>query len=407
MPMMKYRYSAVAIALHWIIALAILGMIALGWYMGDLPNDAANKADLYQLHKSIGVSILVLTIARILWRIMNKPPEELPMEHKQALAAKAVHIGFYALMILMPLTGWILVSASTRGFPTVLFDVIQWPHLPFLPDLSADTKKAIFPVLENAHGKLAWVAIVLLALHVLGALKHQFVDKDGLLARMLPGIFGATDGPQYTPKGLAFAFGGALLFFAAIVGAGALFSKADAQPKPDRVETTAATITPNWAIDYAASEIKFSGVYNKKPFEGVFKDWTADIEYRTEALEDAAVKVVVQTASATTGDNYSDTSLTGPDFFNVKEYPQAIFTANGVFPTEEGLELTAVLNLKGQDYPIRMPFDLILAENTAVMTATFKLDRVALGLGVENDPKAEWISKDIDMDVKLVATTLE
>lgn len=407
MPMMKYRYSAVAIALHWIIALAILGMIALGWYMGDLPNDAPNKAGLYQIHKSIGVSILVLTVARILWRILNKPPEELPMEHKQALAARAVHIGFYALMVLMPLTGWIMVSASARGFPTIVFDLVQWPHLPFLPDLSADTKEAIHPLLDNAHGKLAWVAFALLALHVLGALKHQFVDKDGLMARMLPGVFGATDGPQYTPKGLAIAFGGAALFFAAIVGAGALFNKADAQPTPDPVESTAAAIAPNWAIDYDASEIKFSGVYNKKPFEGIFSDWSADIEYRTEALEDAAIKVVVDTTSATTDDNYNDKSMAGPDFFNVKKFPQAIFTANGVFPTTDGLELTAVLSLKGQDFPVRMPFDLILAENTAVMTASFKLDRIALGLGIENDPNAEWISKDIDMNVKVVATTLQ
>ncbi len=409
MSLMKHRYSAVAIALHWILAIAILGMIALGWYMGDLPNTAANKGDLYQLHKSIGVSILVLTVARILWRIMNKPPEEVPMEHTQAMIAKAVHVGFYALMILMPLTGWILVSASTSGFPTVIFNTFPWPHLPFLPDLSTDTKHALHPILENAHGKLAWVAIVLLGLHVAGALKHQFMDKDGLMARMLPGIFGATDGPREPAKGLLIAFGGAAAFFAIIVALGMLIGKADAKPQDDTnsLETSAPVeIIPNWEINKEQSSLSFSGTYEEKPFQATFKSWDAKINYDPANKEAALIEVVVDTASTSTGDEYGDKYAAAPVLLDAKNHPKAYFRANGVFATEDGLELTAVLNLKGEDYPVRMPFTLEISDDTATMNSTFSLDRVALNLGVQDAEVHEAFSQTIDMNVQIIATRL-
>ncbi len=415
MSLLKHRYSAIAIALHWIIAFAILGMIGLGWYMGDLPNTATNKADLYQLHKSIGVSIFILTIARILWRIINKPPEEVPMEHMQAVASRAVHFGFYMLMILMPLTGWILVSASAYNLPTLIFDTFQWPHLPFLPDLSTETKKSIFPVLENAHGKLAWVAIVLLLLHVAGAVKHQFIDKDGVMARMLPGIFGSTDGPHEQPKGVLMAFGGAAAVFAIIVGLGMFFDKANAQQPPTAEPTAAQTevtkeeesAAPNWSINKEESKIGFSGIYNKKPFEGLFENWNASIYFDPDAPAKAGVKVTVDTASAKTGDNYNDKSLAGADFLDVKQFPEAIFKATGAFEVESGIELTAVLTLKGQDFPVRMPFSLDITDDQAVMTSSFTLDRIALGLGLENDANADWVSKEIQMDVQVVASRIQ
>lgn len=405
MSLLKHRYSAVAIALHWILAFAILGMIGLGWYMGDLPNTATNKGDLYQLHKSIGILILILTIARIIWRMINKPPEEVPMEHTQAMVAKAVHVGFYALMILMPLTGWVLVSASTRGLPTHVFDMVQWPHLPLLPDLTTETKKALHPILETSHGKLAWVAIVLLVLHVVGALKHQFVDRDGLMARMIPGIFGATDGPREPTKGFVLAFGSAAAFFALVVGLGIVMGKADAKPTPPPKQAEASLI-PNWAIDKDQSKIAFAGVYTKKPFEGRFTKWDAKINYSPEDQSNAKIEVVIDTTSAETGDNYSDKSLLGTEFFNVKNFPEARFSATGVFPTSDGLELTAVLTLKGKEFPVRMPFQLELSEGKAVMHSSFTLDRIALNLGLENDPNAEWISQTIEMTVHVVATQI-
>ena len=114
------RYSAVAIALHWAIALGILGMIWLGWNMD-------NNESLFQLHKSIGITILMLTIARIVWRVMNPVPP-LPAEMKgwEKTLSSAVHYAFYGLMILMPLTGWLVVSTSYEfDIATVIFGTIR------------------------------------------------------------------------------------------------------------------------------------------------------------------------------------------------------------------------------------------------------------------------------------------
>ncbi len=207
------RYTAVAIVLHWMIALGIIGMIGLGWYMGDI-EDRAQQYALIQLHKSFGISILLLSVARLVWRLMNPPPAEPPMPVWQATAARVTHIAFYVLIIAMPLTGWIMVSASPTGIPTRLFQSVPWPHLPGLPDMSADAKEAFHGPIEFIHSKLAWVAIVLLVIHVGAALKHQFLDRDNLLARMLPAIFGKTGGPPAPARGGFLAFGAAFAIFA-------------------------------------------------------------------------------------------------------------------------------------------------------------------------------------------------
>jgi len=179
------RYTLVAITLHWLIALGIIGMIALGWIMGDI-EDRAQQYALIQLHKSFGITILLLSVARLVWRLMNPPPPEPPMPAWQILTANAVHVAFYALIIIMPLTGWIMVSASPTGIPTKLFQTIPWPHLPFLSSMSHDAKEAFHGPIEFVHSKLAWVIIVLIVVHVAAALKHQFIDRDNVLHRMIP-----------------------------------------------------------------------------------------------------------------------------------------------------------------------------------------------------------------------------
>ena len=129
------RYSTVAIALHWTLALAVLLQLVVGLRMGATTKSSAAYG-LYQLHKSVGVSILLLTLVRIGWRLSHKPPE-LPAHLKtwEKALAKAAHILFYLILLGLPLTGWIMVSASKTNIPTLLFGVVPWPHLPMLPEL--------------------------------------------------------------------------------------------------------------------------------------------------------------------------------------------------------------------------------------------------------------------------------
>lgn len=179
------RYDGVAIVLHWLMALAIVGMIALGLIMTDLPRGSALQFSMFQLHKSVGVTILGLTVLRLAWRLAHRPPplpEAMPAWEK--LAAHAGHLGLYVLMFGLPLSGWAVVSASPLNIPTVLYGVVPWPHLPILSTLA--DKKPVAEALEDLHSAAAWILIALLVVHAGAALRHHFLLKDDVLRRMLP-----------------------------------------------------------------------------------------------------------------------------------------------------------------------------------------------------------------------------
>lgn len=184
---MRTRYSAIAILLHWTIAVLILANLLLGWRMGSLTGMA--QFDMFQLHKSVGITVLLLSIARLAWRLFNPPPPMLaPMKRWETFVAGASHWLFYVMMIGMPLTGWAMVSVSKYDFPTLLWKTIAWPHIGFLHTLDAARKAQVEAVGGTGHLYLALGGSALIALHVGAALKHQFVNRDGVLGRMLPGL---------------------------------------------------------------------------------------------------------------------------------------------------------------------------------------------------------------------------
>lgn len=177
-------YGLIAIAFHWVMALLIFAMLALGLYMTGLPQTDPSVFPLYQLHKSIGFVVLGLAVLRLVWRFLNPSPK-LPdgMNGLEKLAAHLGHTGLYALLFAIPLTGWLMVSASPWGIPTYLFDTIHMPDLP-LPAFLGD-KAAAEGLLKEAHELAAWFLIALLVAHIAAALKHQFLSRDGVLTRMV------------------------------------------------------------------------------------------------------------------------------------------------------------------------------------------------------------------------------
>jgi cytochrome b561 len=181
------RYGTVAIALHWLIALGIIVNITLGLYFVDLPRADPDRFFLTQTHKSIGLTILMLSIVRVIWRLMNPvPPLPATMSPAMRFAAHATHFLLYFLIIFIPLSGWLLVSSSPLGLPTMYFGWFAWPELPYFPDLPRAAKKMWSHEFGAVHVYLAWSAIVLVTLHVLAALYHQFIRRDVVLGRMLP-----------------------------------------------------------------------------------------------------------------------------------------------------------------------------------------------------------------------------
>jgi cytochrome b561 len=159
--------------------------LSLGFRMGFLKGLA--QFNVFQLHKSVGITILVLSVARLVWRLVNPPPPESShMKPWEKAAAVSVHWGFYVIMIVMPLSGWIVVSTSTLNLPTLLYQLIPWPHFPVVHDLSAGSKATVNQASGTTHLILAWSVLGLLALHVGAVVKHHFLDRDPVLGRMLP-----------------------------------------------------------------------------------------------------------------------------------------------------------------------------------------------------------------------------
>jgi cytochrome b561 len=170
------RYTGTAIVLHWLLAVGIVGSFVVGLYMTGLPLSPA-RLKLYNWHKWAGMVFLALSAWRLLERLVHRPPADPPMAPWQRLAAHATHHAMYVLFFAVPLAGWAYSSAA--GFPIVVFGVLPLPDL-----VPAD--RALAEALKPWHAGPSWAMAALVAAHVAAALKHHFVDRDRLLARMWP-----------------------------------------------------------------------------------------------------------------------------------------------------------------------------------------------------------------------------
>jgi cytochrome b561 len=178
------RYSTVAIILHWTIALAILSLLAIGLYMTNMPT-GMTQFRLFQLHKSIGITVLALSALRLIWRLTHRAPPLPPgTRWPERAAAHGVHAAFYVLMLGMPLTGWAMATVSPMNLPTLLYGILPLPPLPGLAGV--EDRKGMEQVFDVMHVAGAWVLIALIPLHVGAALFHQFRRRDNVLHHMIP-----------------------------------------------------------------------------------------------------------------------------------------------------------------------------------------------------------------------------
>jgi len=171
------EYGYLAILLHWIMALLIITMLILGLYMVSLPI-GLEKLKLYGWHKALGVLILGLVIVRILWRFSNITPSLTPLLPLwEAIAARCTHWIFYLLMLTLPLSGWMMSSAS--GLPVSFFGLFVLPNI-------VSPNEAHRILFQEIHHWLGYTIIAFICLHIAAALKHHFIDKDDIMRRMLP-----------------------------------------------------------------------------------------------------------------------------------------------------------------------------------------------------------------------------
>jgi cytochrome b561 len=171
------RYTGTAIAFHWLLALALFGLFGMGLYMTGL-SMSPTRLKLYNWHKWAGVTVLALSFLRLAWRLTHRPPAEVAMPAWQARVAHAAHVALYILFFAVPLAGWAYSSAA--GFPVVWFGVLP------LPDLIAPDRE-LAEAIKPLHKYLAYAMAAIVVVHVAAALKHQWIDRDGLMRRMWPG----------------------------------------------------------------------------------------------------------------------------------------------------------------------------------------------------------------------------
>lgn len=418
------RYSMVAIVLHWLIALAIVLQIVLSGRM-DGPHTPQVFA-VTQLHKSIGITILLASLLRLGWRLLH-PPQPMPMTLApwERRLAQATHLGFYVVIIAMPLTGWLMVSASRIQIPTLLYGVVHWPDIPGIADLAPASKKVWRSIGMNGHGIIAKVIYVLLALHVAGALKHQLFSRDEpVLARMAPG---AVAGRWWEPRVFIIA-----LAFVGVIAFGKLVQPpvpamgpppAAAPPAPEVEPTAPAPTAPAptssepgqvapaappagpvaWKVA-PGSALTFATSWSGTAVEGRFDTWTANILFSPDALDRSKVTVAIDMASAKTGDAQRDATLPAPDWFDAANHPKAIFTATRF--ERRGPDRYVAhgkLSLRGVSKAVDLPFRLTIVGDKARMSGDAAIDRVAFGVGQGEFTATDQIPAKVAVHVQLTA----
>jgi len=163
--------------IHWTSAVLIIGALGFGFYMAQLVEDAAARFELTQTHKSIGIAVLALTVARLCLRILSSAPKPEPAAAAVLAAAKAAHVALYMLLVAMPMSGWLMVTTTPVRVPTVIFGLFALPY-PLTPDM------ATYRVAHTIHVGLAILLAALIVLHIGAALVHAVLWRDRTLARM-------------------------------------------------------------------------------------------------------------------------------------------------------------------------------------------------------------------------------
>lgn len=380
------RYSLTAIILHWAIAALIAFQISVGWALEDL---GARGFSLYQLHKSVGIMILALTLVRVAVRYWKPRPAKLEGGWQGALAS-GVHLGLYAFMIAGPLTGWALVSTAKVKVPTLIFGAIPLPHLP-LP-------ASVHGLAEGSHGLIAWIGIALVALHVAGALRHHFLMRDGLIWRMVPGRSTALLIGLPALILVGFLAGRAILPGEAPASVAA---PAPAAPEPIAEPANVAEATPDNAAVNAIAEpveeaagpppawtvqpggrIGFSVGNDGETISGSFGKWTAAIVMDPDRPDSADIKVTVDMASASVGDAYKDGMLPGDEFFSIAAHPTATFAAKGAERTgPNAYRAKGMLSLKGVSKAQSIRFTLTGEGPTRKVSGSAAIARASFGVG--------------------------
>ncbi|MFM5923001.1 MAG: YceI family protein [Novosphingobium sp.] len=417
------RYHRAAIALHWLIAALLVYQFALGLRLEGV-HQPALKFTAFQMHKSVGIAILVLSLARLALRIMVPRPEPVGTRLQQRLAGLA-HAAFYAIMLLGPVTGWIIVSTARIKVPTLLFGLIPLPHLPF-PAGAHDAA-------ELGHVALAWLLPALLLLH-LAAVVYHWRAADPVPRRMLPRAVAPGYGlPLALASLTACAAAGAagplpnlwssLTAPSPVPGSGSAIAATES-PSEEALASEAPSLNPasetpsetaseaeseaakvvscDWTVA-AGSRLGFTASYAGSPVNGTFRSWSARIHFCEDDLPNAAIDASIALGSVDTADASRDENLKGASFFDTASFARARFVAHGFKKLGPGrYSADGTLTLRGAARPVRLTFALKVTGETATAQGSAQLRRLAFGVGTD-----EWAATDQIADAVAVSFTIK
>jgi cytochrome b561/polyisoprenoid-binding protein YceI len=385
-------YGTVTKIFHWLTAFLILTVIPLGVIANRLPYETneqlAFKAQLFSFHKTLGVVIFLVALGRILWAWTQTKPAPLHPERKaETLLAELVHWLLYISLVAVPLTGW-LHHAATTGFAPILLPIGQ--ELPLVPK-----DEGVATLFGGLHWVWSKIMVGSILLHVAGALKHQFIDKDTTLRRMWFGAPATTVTGSHQ-SGAAAPIAAAVIYLLATGGGAAagLYSA-----KEEVAQASLAEVTSDWTVtegDIGISITQFGSAVN-----GHFEDWTSAIafdENATGVLGDVTTTVAIGSLQlgSVTG------QAMGADFFDAEAFPTAVFAAkiraNGDAYTADG-----TLTIKGNTVPMVLPFTLAIDGDTAQMSGNVTLDRRSFQIGQTMSDESN-LAFAVDVAVSLTAT---
>ncbi len=401
------RYSKTAMLLHWSLAFALAFQIGLGWQFDSLQR-GPNLFELYQLHKSVGILILVLSLARLVIRMGYSRPIPLADTIWSRRAAKLVHGGFYLVLIGGPLTGWLLVSSAKIAVPTVLFGILPLPHLP--------VGSAAHGAAEALHTQLAWLAIALLLLHVIGALRHQFFKDEDILQRMLPWVLKrktaafATMCVILATIGMAYGAGANLILAnapqarspaaqsPATIPEATLRDAPKSAEEPKAVNKQDAGIpVKEWRVS-GGGKLAFTVDWNGTPINGTFRRWNSDIRFSPKDLAQSRIRVTIDVGSASTADNQRDDMLLGESFLNAAAHPKAVFNSSSIrLLNGDHYSARGTLDMNGKAHPVTLNFKLKIDGARAEVAGSSSLRRTQFGVG-----SGEWAETNEVADTVLI-----
>ncbi len=393
------HYGSVAKGFHWLTALLMLAVFPLGYFANDLAHhiqsadfDGAQAtltraALLFSLHKTLGLALFLTALLRILWALSQPKPVPLhPERRAETVLAEVVHWLLYGALVAAPLTGWIHHAATTGFAP------IWWPFgqsLPFVPK-----SEAVAAVFGGLHWLFVWTLAVALGLHIAGALKHEVIDRDATLRRMLPGRAPKVTVKVETPHSvLPFLMAG-VIWVLVLAGGGAFGLYAPHSHGPaetaaahgdDHTHDVATDAVPaealpagGWVVEDGTLSIAI--VQMGSEVRGQFDQWQASIAFEEPDAPGPAGTVAVSVAipSLMLG-SVSDQAM-GPDYFDSSTYPTAEFRAE-IEKLAEGYVADGTLRIRDQEVPLRLPFTLDLNGDTAVMSGSAEVNRLDFNIG--------------------------